>query len=185
MLISGGYDKSLIWWHAETGQQIRRIDAAHDRWIRSLAVSPDGLRLATVADDMRTKIWDAVSGQCLLTLEGYDQLTPHGFPSMLYAVCSATEYAAAGLKPSQTKCDGRESDCADNRDFGRHKRGCLSGCRNCWFFCQAHHQSPSDQHRTNGFAAKISQRRWSRANHVFVSMIDSHGLQDCGEQVSC
>jgi WD40 repeat protein len=91
MLISGGYDKSLIWWHAETGQQIRRIDAAHDRWIRSLAVSPDGLRLATVADDMRTKIWDAVSGQCLLTLEGYDQLTPHGFPSMLYAVCFSAD----------------------------------------------------------------------------------------------
>lgn len=91
MLISGGYDRSLIWWHAETGQQIRRVEAAHDRWIRSLAVSPDGLRLATVADDMRTKIWDAVSGQCLLTLDGYEQQTPHGFPSMLYAVCFSAD----------------------------------------------------------------------------------------------
>lgn len=91
MLISGGYDRSLIWWHAETGQQIRRVEAAHDRWIRSLAVSPDGLRLATVADDMRTKIWDAVSGQCLLTLDGYEPQTPHGFPSMLYAVCFSAD----------------------------------------------------------------------------------------------
>lgn len=85
-LISGGYDKSLIWWNAESGQQIRRIEAAHGRWIRALAVSPDGTRLASVGDDMKTQIRDAATGDCLLTLEGYEQQTPHGFPSMLYTV---------------------------------------------------------------------------------------------------
>ena len=90
-LISGGYDRSLIWWNAETGEQLRKVQGAHDRWIRSLAVSPDGQRLATVADDMRTKIWDTVSGACLLTLEGYDLQTPQGFPSMLYAVCFSAD----------------------------------------------------------------------------------------------
>ena len=90
-LISGGYDKALIWWNAETGEQIRRVDSAHDRWIRGLAISPDGTRLATVADDMRTKLWDTASGACLLTLDGYDLQTPHGFPSMLYAVCFSAD----------------------------------------------------------------------------------------------
>ncbi|MFM7058440.1 MAG: WD40 repeat domain-containing protein [Planctomycetota bacterium] len=85
-LISAGYDKALIWWNAETGEPIRRIEAAHERWIRSLAVSPDGNRLASVGDDMKTRLWDAASGTCLLTLDGYEPQTPHGFPSMLYTV---------------------------------------------------------------------------------------------------
>ena len=85
-LISAGYDKALIWWNAETGEQLRRIDSAHERWIRALAISPDGTRLASVGDDMQTKIWNATDGTCLLTLDGYELQTPHGFPSMLYTV---------------------------------------------------------------------------------------------------
>ncbi len=85
-LISAGYDKTLIWWNAETGEQLRQIPSAHERWIRALAVSPDGTRLASVGDDMKTRLWDATSGTCLLALDGYEPLTPHGFPSMLYTV---------------------------------------------------------------------------------------------------
>src|SRR5262245_1785170 len=51
MVISGGYDGRLIWWDLENGRVVRTIDA-HSRWIRQLAVSPDGSRLASVADDM-------------------------------------------------------------------------------------------------------------------------------------
>lgn len=91
LLISGGYDKSLIWWNAETGEQIRRNEGAHERWIRALAISPDGTKLASVGDDMKTKIWDVGTGNCLLDLDGYELQTPHGFPSMLYAVAFSAD----------------------------------------------------------------------------------------------
>ena len=85
-LVSAGYDCSLIWRNAETGDIIRQIADAHSRWIRMLAVNSDQTRIASVADDMQTKLWDAVSGECLSTWGDYDARTPHGFPSMLYAV---------------------------------------------------------------------------------------------------
>lgn len=86
LLISGGYDCSLIWWAIDGGRVVRRIDDAHERWIRMLAMSPDASRIASVGDDMKTKLWDASTGDCLATWEGYESKTPQGFPSMLYAV---------------------------------------------------------------------------------------------------
>jgi WD40 repeat protein len=85
-LVSGGYDCSLIWWNAETGEIIRRVPDAHGKWIRQLAVSPDGARVASVADDMKTKLWDSATGECLATWGDYESKTPQGYPSMLYAV---------------------------------------------------------------------------------------------------
>jgi WD40 repeat protein len=85
-LVSGGYDCSLIWWNADSGEVIRTTPDAHARWIRMLAVGPDQTRVASVADDMRTKLWDAATGECLATWGDYEAKTPHGFPSMLYAV---------------------------------------------------------------------------------------------------
>ncbi len=90
-LVSGGYDRSLIWWNAESGEQTRRLESAHTRWIRSLAVTADGSTVASVGDDMRTRLWDASSGECRLTLEGYAEKTPHGYPSMLYAVAFSAD----------------------------------------------------------------------------------------------
>jgi WD40 repeat protein len=84
-LVSGGYDCSLIWWNADTGETIRRVSDAHARWIRMLAVSPDQSRIASVGDDMKTKLWDAATGDCVGTWGDYELKTPHGFPSMLYA----------------------------------------------------------------------------------------------------
>ena len=90
-LISGSYDGSLIWWDTAAGSVIRQITAAHDRWIRRLAVSPDGTRLASVADDMLTRIRDARTGELLLSLADHEKKTPHGYPSMLYAVAWAPD----------------------------------------------------------------------------------------------
>ena len=85
-LISGACDCSLIWWNSDSGDVIRRVSDAHARWIRMLAVSPDQTRVASVADDMNTKLWDAATGDCLATWGDYEVKTPQGFPSMLYAV---------------------------------------------------------------------------------------------------
>jgi WD40 repeat protein len=82
--ISGGYDGGLIWWDLQARQVIRVVEA-HSRWIRQLAVSPDGSKLASVADDMVCRVWDAGSGRALHELRGHAELTPQHFSSMLYA----------------------------------------------------------------------------------------------------
>lgn len=86
VLISGGYDGALIWWNRETGEVIRRLEQAHAKWIRDLTLTPDGTRLVTVADDMRTKVWDVETGAAIADWGDYDLKTPHSFPSMLYTV---------------------------------------------------------------------------------------------------
>jgi WD40 repeat protein len=83
-LISGSYDGKLIWRKLESGEIVRTIDAAHARWIRKVAVSADGQRIASVADDMVCRVWDVETGRCLHELRGHAERTPNHFPSMLY-----------------------------------------------------------------------------------------------------
>ena len=84
-LVTGSYDGRLIWWDIEQRTPLRTV-AAHDKWIRNVVASPDGRLIASVADDMLCKVWDAVSGNLLHTLVEHKPMTPHHFPSMLYAV---------------------------------------------------------------------------------------------------
>lgn len=83
-VVSGGYDGRLIWWNAETGEKIRSLDA-HQRWIRGVVATADGSRIASVADDMVCRVWEADGGRMIHELRGHDPVTPHHFPSMLYA----------------------------------------------------------------------------------------------------
>lgn len=87
-VVSGGYDGKLIWWDTTAGSQARVIDA-HTKWIRKVLASPDGKMVASVADDMLCKLWDASSGKLLRELRGHAEMTPHNFQSMLYA-CAFT-----------------------------------------------------------------------------------------------
>jgi WD40 repeat protein len=84
-LVSGGYDGKLVWWDTEKKKELRRLDA-HAKWIRQVTVSPDGKLVASVADDMVCKLWDAASGKLVRELRGHAEKTPHHFSSMLYAV---------------------------------------------------------------------------------------------------
>lgn len=89
-LVSGGYDKRLIWWDTENRQQIKAIDG-HDRWIRGLIAMPDGHRLVSVADDMRCRVWDAESTELIADFSDHAEQTPHHYPSMLYAVAVSAD----------------------------------------------------------------------------------------------
>jgi WD40 repeat protein len=82
-LISGSYDGRLIWWDRDSRRPARTVDA-HARWIRSLAVSPDGTKLASVADDMVCRLWNAETGERLHELRGHEEMTPSRLRSMLY-----------------------------------------------------------------------------------------------------
>ena len=85
-LVSGGYDGKLTWFDTEEGEEIRSHEA-HAKWVRKVIASPDGRLVASVADDMLCKLWDAKSGKLVRVLKGHKEKTPNDFGSMLYAVC--------------------------------------------------------------------------------------------------
>ncbi|MEM8666135.1 MAG: hypothetical protein AAGG48_01375 [Planctomycetota bacterium] len=89
-LVTGGYDRKLIWWDAESGNQIRRIQA-HEKWIRRVIVTPDSKHVLSVADDMQCRLWDAATGQQVAEFTDHAEMTPHHYPSMLYAVAVSPE----------------------------------------------------------------------------------------------
>jgi WD40 repeat protein len=83
-LVSGAYDGKLIWWNVASGEQVRKIDGAHAKWIRKVVASPDGKLVASVADDMVCRVWKVESGKRVHELKGHAERTPSHFPSMLY-----------------------------------------------------------------------------------------------------
>ncbi len=83
-LISGAYDGRLIWWDPQERKSIRVVEA-HPSWIRGVVASPDGNLIASVADDMVCRLWDAITGDAVRSLEKHAVETPHHYPSMLYA----------------------------------------------------------------------------------------------------
>src|SRR6516225_380350 len=98
-LVSGGYDGRLIWWDAAARAQARAVEA-HAKWIRGVVATPDGRAVASVADDMVCRLWDAATGKLLRELRGHREKTPHHYPSMLYACAVSPDgrYLATGDK---------------------------------------------------------------------------------------
>ena len=117
-VVSGSYDKKLSWWRIESQERVRTVDA-HDSRLRMLATSPDGKLLASVADDMVCRVWDAESGKKVHELRGHDAITPHHYPSMLYAVCFSADgkLLATGDKTGRVViwnvADGKQLACVE------------------------------------------------------------------------
>ena len=88
-LVSAGSDHRLIWWDRVTRQAVRSIDS-HPKWIRCLALSPDGQTLASGCDDMVVRLWEVETGKLLRELRGHELLTPYHTASKLYA-CTFSE----------------------------------------------------------------------------------------------
>src|SRR5262245_56831852 len=82
--VSGGYDGKLLWRKLESGEIVHTVENAHSKWIRKVANSPDGKLVASVADAMVCRVWEADSAKKLHELRGHDEVTPNHFPSMLY-----------------------------------------------------------------------------------------------------
>jgi WD40 repeat protein len=91
-LVSGAYDGKLIWWDLTSGKISRTLDA-HIKWIRKVIASPDQSLIASVADDMVCRVWEAASGKLVHELRGHRELTPTHYPSMLYAAVFSADGA--------------------------------------------------------------------------------------------
>ena len=89
-LVSGSYDGKLTWFDTEDEEKIRTHDA-HAKWIRKVIASPDGTLVASIADDMACKLWDAKTGKVVHELRGHKEKTPNDFNSMLYAVAFSAD----------------------------------------------------------------------------------------------
>ncbi len=88
--VSCGYDGRLIWWDLESRQSMRIVEA-HTKWIRRVVALPSGRAIVTVGDDMRCCVWDALSGERIADFSDHAPITPHHFPSMLYAVATSPD----------------------------------------------------------------------------------------------
>ncbi|KAI3195129.1 hypothetical protein DTO013E5_10216 [Penicillium roqueforti] len=62
-----GDDNTVRIWDPTTGQCAQTLKG-HSNWVRSIAWSQDGSRLASASDDKTVKIWDPTTGQCASTL---------------------------------------------------------------------------------------------------------------------
>lgn len=62
---------SVICSAASTAEPEWSVSRAHERWIHSVAFSPDGKWIATGSDDQTVKVWDAAKGK-----ELWNQATP-------------------------------------------------------------------------------------------------------------
>lgn len=72
-LVSADYHGKLIWWAGEADEpKPLRTVAAHDGWARAVAVSPDGLTVASCGNDHLVKLWKAADGTPIRTLEGHE-----------------------------------------------------------------------------------------------------------------
>ncbi len=90
-IVSGGYDRQLIWWDAEARTVVRTVAGAHEKWIRGVVASPDGSQVVSIADDMQVKLWEAKTGELQATLSGHQPVTPHHYPSMLFAAACSSD----------------------------------------------------------------------------------------------
>jgi len=67
-LVSGGKDNSARIWNAESGTAIRSISVGAP--VLSLAVSPDGARIATAGGTNYGRLWNVANGQKIADLQG-------------------------------------------------------------------------------------------------------------------
>jgi WD40 repeat protein len=96
-LVTGSYDRQLIWWNVDKGEPFRNLEA-HAGWIRDLLVTPDGTKLISCGDDMLVKVWEADSGKPIHACDGHAKRTPQGHVTALYALAVSPDgkFVASG-----------------------------------------------------------------------------------------
>ncbi len=68
-------DHTVRVWDAATGKQ--RLKLTHGSWVRAIAISPDGTKLASSSLDDTVRLWDLGTGQEIYQLAGHGGLGGH------------------------------------------------------------------------------------------------------------
>jgi WD40 repeat protein len=68
-VISGSWDNTLKVWNLETGEEQFTL-TGHSKWIRAVAVTPDGKQVISGSYDNTLKVWNLVTGEVLATFTG-------------------------------------------------------------------------------------------------------------------
>ncbi len=91
-VVSGGYDRKLVWWDVRSGLKIR--DAATVGRPLGMAVSPDESKLAVVGDDRIFRLYDNQTGERIAEwATGHAGVTAKGNASSVYS----TAFSPDGL----------------------------------------------------------------------------------------
>jgi WD40 repeat protein len=104
-IATAGGDGTIRVWDMDSRQQRTSI-RAHDAGVGTLALSPDGRRLVSSADDHLGKVWDARTGTPLLTLTGHTaavQSVAYRPADERIASASGTFRPEAGFIPGEVK----------------------------------------------------------------------------------
>jgi WD40 repeat protein len=67
-IISGGFDKRLLWWHPPGDRPVHRVDAGAR--VNRLAISADGNLVGAALEGLTAAIWNAHTGQPVRELTG-------------------------------------------------------------------------------------------------------------------
>jgi WD40 repeat protein len=62
-IVSGGWDKTVRVWDADTGKPVGQPLTGHTGRVFSVAFSPDGKRIVSGSDDKTLRLWNADTGQ--------------------------------------------------------------------------------------------------------------------------
>jgi WD40 repeat protein len=90
LLVSGSYDRRLLWWNAESGETLREVEA-HAGWVRDVVAIRSGGMIASCGDDMLVKLWNGETGQLVRTFEGHARRTPQDHVTALYALAATPD----------------------------------------------------------------------------------------------
>ncbi len=90
LVVSGGYDRRIIWTRADCGEKLREVNA-HDGWIRDVGLIPNQPLIASIGDDMLLKVWDSSTGELVHRCEKHALHTPEGFSNALYALAASID----------------------------------------------------------------------------------------------